>query len=101
MNDQQTKYIEELNALEQLRNITNSSILTAERTMPLAGTELALAISSGLKIKDMDEDQQFYYKKFNLRIRTLVALTVTYRWVDLEIERHKAMAPNGENEGEG
>jgi len=94
MNDQQTKYIEELEALEQLAVDLYESVKTAKRTMPYAASELAFEMVRGLKVKDADDDQMFYYKKFNLRIRTLVALMVSHAWVTSEIERHKAMAPD-------
>jgi hypothetical protein len=99
MNDQQTKYIEELNALEQMQDETIVAATTARRTMPFAASELAYDMVGGLKVKDMDEDQTFYYKKFNLRIRTLVALRVASAWCASEIERHKAMAPDSSDSG--
>lgn len=101
MNDQQTKYIAELKTLEQMAIRLMDTLLTAAVTMPAAAAELAGQIAGGLKINQMNDDQKFFYKKFNLRIRSFVALESAYSWTVDEIKLHRAMAPDsGENESE-
>lgn len=95
MNDQQTRYIEEQTALDNLGADLNEAYSTAQKTMPYAAAELAKALAGGLQVNQMSDDQKFLYKKFNLRIRTMVALRVAMRWTAGEYNRHLELAPQG------
>lgn len=95
MNDQQTKYIKELESLERMVDEIEVAATTAESTMPYAATLLGRELVRGMKVNEMDADQKFFYKKFNLRIRAMVALRIAAKWGWSEIDLHKAMAPTG------